>query len=214
MGGLSVSFICVWCGKSYCCWRCKLTICFICCIKYVTFLFLKCFWKWFICTGNSELPKLSMPPTISNLFFNCFCWTFHESLCHIFLFAAGGFPVCHHATSLSHWESFQGAKPQISHWRTWSFYKGIPLGICAWTRSLVFPFRAATNRVTSVHVELTGTSVSCCQELSSPSLKMNLDFFSCDSAVAVIFPFVISFILSCSPLSHCCIEADPFKGFI
>lgn len=28
--------------NSYYCWRCKLTICFICCVKYVTFLFLKC----------------------------------------------------------------------------------------------------------------------------------------------------------------------------
>lgn len=100
------------------------------------------FWKWSVCTGNLELSRLSMPPTINNLLFYCFCWTFHQSLCHVFLFAAGGFPVCHHASSLSHWESFQGAKPQISHWRTWSFYKGIPLGVCAWTGSLVLPFHA------------------------------------------------------------------------
>lgn len=102
------------------------------------------FWKWLICTGNYlGLPSLSMLSSVTNDLFSFFCWMFHHFFFgHIFLFAAGGFPVCHHATPLSHWESFQGAKPQISHWRTWSFYKGIPLGFCAWTRSTVLAFHA------------------------------------------------------------------------
>lgn len=111
------------------------------------------------------LPKWSMLPFISSHLFDFFCWTYHWFLHHVFLFAAGGFSFCHYATPLSHWESFQGAKPQIGHWRTGSFYKGIPPDFCVGTGSPVVSFHADLCHKPwnfSACETLSGTNVSCC----------------------------------------------------